>query len=74
MFDVTLVCVTPSDHFRMKGVSPTMVAVIVALPPVQMFVLPLTTAVGIFVFTVKVALVEVEVGWEPHVLLKITEY
>jgi hypothetical protein len=48
-------CVTPSDHVTAKGAAPVSVAVIVAEPPAQIALVPLTTAVG-FALTVTIAL------------------
>jgi hypothetical protein len=48
-------CVTPSDQVIEIGAAPVSVAVIVAEPPAQIALVPLTTAVG-FALTVTIAL------------------
>jgi hypothetical protein len=44
--EVIPVCVIPSDHVTFQGACPVSAAWIVADPPAQMLVFPLTTAVG----------------------------
>ena len=53
---VTPFCVNPSDQVKFHGLVPVSAAEIVAEPPVQMLVLPLTAAVGAMTETMLVDL------------------